>query len=330
MKKRRYLLGVVVLYTLTVFSQPIRVQAEEVGGGETTIHIRVPDVHIINLQIGEHGSLRVNNSTYKGNQKINIERLTNPHFEILVDTGYQIDTVFYQGRNVTGEVKKNIYTAPVLHEDDIVFKVSFKKISETSDSHNPSGDDPSSNGNDSSGGGNSSGENAPGNTGSSGSNDENDGNASNENESNKDNDNLKSDNEEVQNNDEKRKNEIINELANIDELLKNTNLSATEKEKLLKKQKELIMKLVEILIDANLKSKDDMKDALDDIDKLLARNDLTPQQRNQLQEKKNSLIKYIEESDEKKDMAVAALVIIVIGVTSGIIYNVYMKKKKSF
>lgn len=316
MRKRRYLAVSLAICTFSALTIPVQVQAEEVGGGETTIHIRVPDTHSIKIEIGDHGALHINGATYKGIQDIDVERLSYPRFEIIADKGYEIEAVYYEGKNVTGELEQNIYTAPILHEDGHFFKVSFKKGAENIGGSDTSGDG-SATGDGSTTGGidGTDGDHTSGET------EENNGSGS-----------QSGSKDETGNSvEDQRKDEIFNELDKIDELLKDEHLSAEKKEELLKQKQELLEELVQIMMKKDSKEEKDIQAALADIEKLLARNDLTKEQRQQLLDKKAELEKELEEMEAAKkqnDGFKIALGILVLVVASGAGFVYYRKKKK--
>lgn len=332
LRKTKCLSLVLVVCTFSALMAPMKVKGQEVGSGETTIHIRVPDTHSIKMDIGDHGSLRINGTTYKGIREIDVERLSYPRFEIIADKGYEINTVYYQGKNVTGEVKNNLYTAPLLYEEGITFKVDFKKGSANSEEGNIPDDgssndsDPSKENNTPSGDiidGNHESNNGgvPGNSdlsdkketgGSSGS------------------DSLNGAEHEAGNSAEDKKNEILNELEKIDNLLKNEPLSAEEKAELLERKQELLQNMTLLIYDESLKSKSDIEKTLVNIETLLARQDLTNEQRQKLQEKKEELTKQLEEIETiEKQHDLFKFSIIVLIMVSGGIYIFYRKKKKN-
>lgn len=347
--------------TVSTLIVPMKVEAEEVGGGETTIHIRVPDTHEIKVDIGAHGWVRINNITYKGTQNVKIERLSSPCFEIEAEKGYEINTAYYQGKDVTGEIKNNQYIAPLLYEDGNILKVDFKKSSgnasggNTPDEGTSEGEDPSeedtSNGEigditDGGSSGNSEssgtdigeGEHLTDNGGTPGNADSSDTNIA---DSSK-NENDPSDKKEAGGSTdtgteqetedwvENKKNEILNELDEIDQLLKNSDLSAEEKAELLERKQGLLEELTTLIFGAEVSNKSDIEKNLVNIEKLLARNDLTKEQRQQLEEKKEELSKQLEEMEtEKKQNEMFKAAIIVVVIISGGIYIFYRKKKKA-
>lgn len=354
MRTGRKLVLMAGICVVTALVMPEGILAEEVGGGETTIHIHVPEAHTLHVQIGIHGALQFNGAKLTGSKSIRVKRLTEPRFEIIADTGYEIETVYYKGKNVTGEIKGHTYTVPEVYEDDSILKVSFKKkAGESGGDSSPDGNKPSGGG-DSTGGNGSSGEDVSDNgsstggkdpaddasTGESGSS-KNDGSSGNNSPS-KDNgstggsteagvkdpsdksDSAKNDtngpsedewDEATGKNDpstkdesgeketgkdraEERKDEIFDELADIDELLKDETLSAEKKKELEKKRQELLDELVETLAKEEITGKQEINSTLDDIDKLLQRKDLSEAQRKQLLEKKAKLTEQLESAGQ--------------------------------
>lgn len=344
MRKAKSLLCIALIVTLAMVQFPIEVNAEEVGGGETTIYVHIPETHTIQLHIGEHGAIRIDGKMYTSDAKINVKRLSNPQFEIIADNGYEIDTVYYQNKNVTREISRNIYTAPVLFEDGNTIKVTFKKGMEDFGGSENSGDGSSSGGGNSSNGSDTTeGDNNSSGSGDNNKGDNNPSQGENAGEENKPSDvggnTGGSNNSESQpelkdevekDEDNKRKDKLLDELDKIDEQLKNENLSEEERAALKKKKQELIQEITDLIVNKKITGTGDIEKNLAYIEKLLARDDLDEEQRSQLQEKKNNLIKYLEENDDKSYIPVIVISIIVAGVALGIRYSWYIKKKKTF
>lgn len=338
MRKAKCFLYTAMIASLTMMHFPLGIHAEEVGGGETTIHVHVPETHAMQLLIGDHGSLRIEGKTYTNDIKVNVERLSNPRFEIMADNGYEIDTVYYQGENVTGEVNKNTYTAPVLFEDGNVFKVTFKKGSGNSGTSGNNGGGSSSGGGDSSNGSGT----TEGSSDSSGSGDSNGGTvdkpsgggtAGGEDQPSTGGNNSsgsQSGSKEESDKDVVRKDEILDELDKIDEQLKNENLSKEERAELEKKKQELLQEMTDLIVNGKFTKKGDIENNLAYIEKLLARSDLSEEQRQELLKKQEELKQQLEdiENDEKqKTIFAGGLSIIVVVSVSGAAY-IFLKKRK--
>ena len=59
MRKAKGLLCTAMIAILAMMQFPTGIQAKEVGGGETTIYVHVPETHAMQLRIGNHGALRI-------------------------------------------------------------------------------------------------------------------------------------------------------------------------------------------------------------------------------------------------------------------------------
>ena len=336
MRKAKGLLCTAMIAILAMMQFPTGIQAKEVGGGETTIYVHVPETHAMQLRIGNHGALRIEGKTYTSDAEVNVKRLSNPRFEIVAEKGYKIESVYYQNKNVTKEVSQNIYTAPVLYEDGNIIKVTFKKGSSNPGDGSSSGGGDNSDGNGTEEGGN----------GSSGSGDNNGGSGDNSSGGgNADEDKKPSDGGSTGGNtgsgsqsgskdeaekDEERKDEILGELDKIDEQLKNENLSEGEKAELEKKKEELLQEMTDIIVKGAFTNKSDIEKNLAHIEKLLARGDLSDEQRQLLLKKQKELKKQLEEienAEKQTTMIAGGLGILVIIVASGGAYIFYKKRK---
>ena len=129
MRIKKILARIAVLCLASALLLSVQVHAEDQSQG-TTITTTVPDTHTITLDIGEHGSVIVDRTTYTGTQKIEIPRLAEQSYYIKADNGWEIDTVSYGKADSLETVsldKENRYTASALYEDGLMLKVTWKK-----------------------------------------------------------------------------------------------------------------------------------------------------------------------------------------------------------
>ncbi|MBP3204658.1 MAG: LPXTG cell wall anchor domain-containing protein [Lachnospiraceae bacterium] len=81
-------------------------------GGTTTLTAHVPCT--VTLQIGEHGSVTVDGTKYIGDASFQKDPDTVVAYTITPDSGYEINSVLYNGESVTSSVSGGVYTAPAL------------------------------------------------------------------------------------------------------------------------------------------------------------------------------------------------------------------------
>lgn len=102
----------------------------------TRLTAEVPDQHIITIECGAGGSLRINGRIYTGNAEVPVERLGTVIIEILTDEGYQAASVTVEPENgVTVEGGKVILSE--VYEDKkltVGFVKNQEKPQETEDS----------------------------------------------------------------------------------------------------------------------------------------------------------------------------------------------------
>lgn len=81
-------------------------------GGNTTLTAKVPCT--VTLSIGENGSVTVDGTKYIGDASFQKDPDTVVAYAITPDSGYEINSVLYNGENVTSSVSGGVYTAPAL------------------------------------------------------------------------------------------------------------------------------------------------------------------------------------------------------------------------
>lgn len=131
MKWKRFLAGVGTLCLGLSLFLPLQVRAQE-NTGSTAIKTTVPDAHIVLLDIGEHGSVLINDKTYTAkDEQVKVARLAEQTYNIQPDEGWQIEQVKYgqEGVQETVKVSKGAFTAPAICSDDNKLTVTFRKNS---------------------------------------------------------------------------------------------------------------------------------------------------------------------------------------------------------
>lgn len=135
MRLKSFLAGVGALFLFAVFLLPVSVQAADQSEAATTITTRVPDTHTVLLDIGEHGSVIINGTTYgQGSKSVQVERLKEQTYIIQPDDGWQVELVSYGQKDAQEEVKltDQSFTAPIVNSDDNKLTVTFRKNSVSS------------------------------------------------------------------------------------------------------------------------------------------------------------------------------------------------------
>ena len=84
-------------------------------GGNTTLTAKVPCT--VTLSIGENGSVTVDGTKYTGDASFQKDPDTVVSYSITPDSGYEINSVLYNGENVTASVSGGVYTAPALADN---------------------------------------------------------------------------------------------------------------------------------------------------------------------------------------------------------------------
>lgn len=132
MKLKKFLAGVGALLLCSALLFPVPAQAADESEGVTTIKTRVPDTHSVLLDIGEHGSVRIDDKTYTSKDKqAEVARLAEQTYTIQPDDGWQVEQVKY-GQKEAPEVIKltdNAFTAPAVNSNDNKLIVRFTKAS---------------------------------------------------------------------------------------------------------------------------------------------------------------------------------------------------------
>ena len=139
MKWKRFLAGVGTLCLGLSLFLPLQVRAQE-NTGSTAIKTTVPDAHIVLLDIGEHGSVLINDRTYTAkDEQVEVARLAEQTYIIQPDEGWQIEQVKYgqEGVQETVKVSKGAFTAPAICSDDNKLTVTFQKNSANGDTDTP-------------------------------------------------------------------------------------------------------------------------------------------------------------------------------------------------
>lgn len=138
MKLKNFLAGVGALLLCSALLLPVPVQAAD-QGKSTTITTKVPDTHTVLLDIGEHGSVIINGTAYRQeNKSVEIERLKEQTYTIQPDKGWQVESVSYGQKDTLDTVRltDSSFTAPAVNRDDNKLIVRFAEIPSGSSGNN--------------------------------------------------------------------------------------------------------------------------------------------------------------------------------------------------
>lgn len=94
----------------------------------TTLTTKIPSVHTVDLDIGANGSVVIDGTRYRGEAKVEVGRLMEQTYQLDPDGGYRVESVSYDGEDVTDEAAGGSYQAPALNEDGITLSVRFRWV----------------------------------------------------------------------------------------------------------------------------------------------------------------------------------------------------------
>lgn len=134
MRKKKYIAKISVLCLMLAMLFPTTTFAASAADSTTKLQTTVPKTHTVRLEIGEHGSVTVGKETYTGTKEILVNRLSEVSYKIKADGKYEIETVTYDGADVTDQLRGKSYHAAPINKDGIVFKVTFRDKKGGSDS----------------------------------------------------------------------------------------------------------------------------------------------------------------------------------------------------
>lgn len=130
MKRIRILVGIFALSLCMLLLAPCQAHAQE-STGYTTLETRIPEFHIVQLEIGSQGSVFADGKAYTHkDQWLEVERLKEQTYIIQPDAGWKVDAVYYglEGQQTLVKLKDNSFTAPAIHEDGNILTVIFKQV----------------------------------------------------------------------------------------------------------------------------------------------------------------------------------------------------------
>lgn len=143
MKLKKFLSGIGALLLCSALLFPVPTQAADESEGVTTITTKVPDTHTVLLDIGEHGSVRIDDKTYTSKDKqAEVARLAEQTYTIQPDKGWQVEQVKYGQKEAPEAIKltDNAFTAPAVNSNDNKLVVHFTKVSAgENNTHKPNG-----------------------------------------------------------------------------------------------------------------------------------------------------------------------------------------------
>lgn len=85
--------------------------------GSTTLTTRVPSHVTLQLEICGKGSVTMDGETYSKSAAISLPRHAETPFTVTPRRGYRIDSVLYNGEDVTFQLRSGIFTAPAAQAD---------------------------------------------------------------------------------------------------------------------------------------------------------------------------------------------------------------------
>lgn len=99
--------------------------------GTASVSTKALPKYSVELKIGKHGSVRADGVSYGASQTIMVEEGKEQTYEIIPDTGYQVEKAAYQGQEISGKADEDIwtFTAPAIEKDGMLLEVSFQKKS---------------------------------------------------------------------------------------------------------------------------------------------------------------------------------------------------------
>lgn len=126
MRMKRFFIGILCVGSMFL---PLHTYAAE--SGTITLTTTVPDKHVIELRIGDHGALEVDGKVYRGVMKLEADRGTTMTYKVIVDEGWEIASLSYGigDKQVEIDLDTMTFTAPALTEDGIVLHITFKEAS---------------------------------------------------------------------------------------------------------------------------------------------------------------------------------------------------------
>lgn len=133
LRMKRFFIGILCVGSMFL---PLHTYAAE--SGTTTLTTTVPDKHVVELRIGEHGALEVNGRVYRGVMRLEADRGTTMTYKVIVDEGWEIASLSYGigDKQVDIDLDTMTFTAPTLTEDGIVLHIVFKEASAGSETTN--------------------------------------------------------------------------------------------------------------------------------------------------------------------------------------------------
>ncbi len=117
----------VIFIFLLLLALPVSASAAE-DAGSTIITGAIPGEHIFTLEPVENARVVLNGAAISGT--LVLPRHSEMNLAIIPDPGYEIDQVFLNGEDVTGQVSGGFLTIPKLYEDTVM-QVTTKPAGQT-------------------------------------------------------------------------------------------------------------------------------------------------------------------------------------------------------
>ena len=145
MRMKQWIAGAAVFALSAFLCLPANVQAQEQttsgNSSSTTITVQVPETHTAELMVTGEGTVIVGGQSYTETVQIQIPRLEEVAWKFVPAKGYTLETVLYNGADVTDALVGDTYTAEPVYEDGTEVQVTFARKSSGS-----SGEDESAGG----------------------------------------------------------------------------------------------------------------------------------------------------------------------------------------
>ena len=100
-----------------------------VNAQETELTTVVPTTHNLTIEIGGKGSVFVDGKVYFKTTEIAITRFAAPLIELKASENYCLDTVFFNGENITEQISNGKWTMPAMIADSVI-EVDYEPESE--------------------------------------------------------------------------------------------------------------------------------------------------------------------------------------------------------
>lgn len=91
---------------------------------QTTVTAEIEAAYVVEVQVSG-GSVTAAGRELRGNGRLTVERMRRLEYRFLADSGKKLQTAWYDGAEITGEIQDGRWTAPALLKD-AVLRVEFR------------------------------------------------------------------------------------------------------------------------------------------------------------------------------------------------------------